>query len=273
MTQEPSHSPPTYTVSEDGVVITPDAWARAADDTAREALLSAVMSPEEFERYRRGRALRREIGRLLSRTPDGGPEEPAEGATYWMTLRAVAAAIRPRSRLIFWYGAAKGVTHRRVEPLRLTRVRRHWYLDAWDLDRNAARVFRVDRMAPPHLGDRMADPRPVPRWTPRDDFRATCLNRTGRMAADLVLRSNADEALGLLPDVDGILDPLDWQTFRFTALVGDWPRLIGALALGSPDPATGLPVDIAVEGPGDFRAVLARAATRLGAIASASGSV
>lgn len=270
MTEEPPHSPPAYTVSGDGVVITPEVWSRAADDAARDRLLAASMSPEEFQQYRGSRAARQEMGRLLSRMP---PSELQQGPTYWMTLRAVAAAIRPRSRLSFWYGAAKGVSHRHVEPLRLTRVRRHWYLDAWDLDKAAARVFRVDRMAPPHMGDRIADPRPVPRWTPPDDFRANCLNRNGRLEGDLVLHSAADEALALLPDVDGILDPVDWQTFRFNALVGDWPRLIGALALGSPDPSTGAPADIAVEGPDEFRVVLRRAADRLGAIASPNGSV
>ncbi len=253
--EEPPRTAPRYTVSQDGVVITPEVWANATDDDARDRLLAASMSPEEFASYQRGHQTRDEVDRLLSHSP---PPAPVTGPTYWMKLRSVAAAIRPRSRLTFWYGAEKGISHRHVDPLRLTRVRRHWYLDAWDFDKEAMRIFRIDRMAPPHVGDRLADPGPVPRWTPSDDFRAQVLNTGSRMAADLVLRSQDDDALARLPDVDGILDPIDWRTFGFTALVGDWRQLVAALAT--------VDAAITVRGPDDFREYLTRAATRLATI-------
>ncbi|AXE37373.1 helix-turn-helix transcriptional regulator [Acidipropionibacterium virtanenii] len=253
--EEPPRTAPRYTVSQDGVVITPEVWAKAGDDDARDQLLAASMSPEEFAAYKRGRQARDEVDRLLSHPP---PPAPVTGPTYWMKLRSVSAAIRPRRRLTFWYGAEKGISHRHVDPLRLTRVRRHWYLDAWDLDKEAGRLFRIDRMAPPHVGDRLPDPRPVPHRVPPDDFRAQALDPRTRLGADLVLRCQEDDALGRLPDVDGILDPLDWQTFAFTALVGDWRQLVAALAT--------VDAAITVRGPDEFLEYLTRAATRLATI-------
>jgi predicted DNA-binding transcriptional regulator YafY len=51
-----------------------------------------------------------------------------------------------------------------VEPYRLVNDRRRWYLVAWDLDRDAWRTFRVDRIEP-----RMpAGPRFTPRALPPD---------------------------------------------------------------------------------------------------------
>ena len=63
-------------------------------------------------------------------------------------LTRLAAAIRDRERLRFDYDAHDGTASvRLVEPQRLVHARRRWYLLAWDVDRDAWRTFRADRLA------------------------------------------------------------------------------------------------------------------------------
>jgi len=76
-------------------------------------------------------------------------------------LTVIAGACRDHERLRFDYRAHSGAASRRaVEPYRLVSDRRRWYLVAWDVERDAWRTFRVDRidLRTPH----------GPRFTPRD---------------------------------------------------------------------------------------------------------
>jgi predicted DNA-binding transcriptional regulator YafY len=62
-------------------------------------------------------------------------------------LQVLARSCRDRVRVRFSYAARDGeVTARWVEPERLVATGRRWYLLAWDVDRDAWRVFRLDRM-------------------------------------------------------------------------------------------------------------------------------
>lgn len=62
-------------------------------------------------------------------------------------LGELALACRDRERLRFVYTSREGArTERRVEPHTLAPADRHWYLLAWDLDREDWRTFRVDRL-------------------------------------------------------------------------------------------------------------------------------
>ncbi|MGW2159345.1 helix-turn-helix transcriptional regulator [Nonomuraea sp. NPDC001699] len=64
-------------------------------------------------------------------------------------LTVIASACRDHERLRFDYRTHSGTAGRRsVEPYRLVNDRRRWYLVAWDLDRDAWRTFRVDRIEP-----------------------------------------------------------------------------------------------------------------------------
>lgn len=58
-------------------------------------------------------------------------------------------AIQARREVHFTYRAASSgeETQRRVQPWRITGRRGAWYLSGFDLDRDAARVFRLDRIA------------------------------------------------------------------------------------------------------------------------------
>ncbi len=72
----------------------------------------------------------------------GGPSIDSE------LLGVVAQACLGPERLRFSYIDARGnATERYVEPLKLVRAARRWYLVARDRDREAWRTFRLDRMA------------------------------------------------------------------------------------------------------------------------------
>jgi predicted DNA-binding transcriptional regulator YafY len=70
-----------------------------------------------------------------------------EAATDPDLLLTLAQGCRRPERVRFEYRDSAGaVTERRVEPYGLVHASRHWYLVAFDLDRNDWRTFRVDRM-------------------------------------------------------------------------------------------------------------------------------
>ncbi len=81
-------------------------------------------------------------------------------------LVAISTAIRARETLRFDYADADGARTRepspprRVQPHHLVTSNRRWYLVAWDLEREAWRVFRADRISP-----RIPT---GPRFTPRE---------------------------------------------------------------------------------------------------------
>ncbi|MFJ3926092.1 helix-turn-helix transcriptional regulator [Streptomyces sp. NPDC090022] len=66
------------------------------------------------------------------------------------TLTVMASATAGQERLRFAYRARDGADSRRlVEPYRLVSTGRRWYLIAYDLERDAWRTFRVDRVTEP----------------------------------------------------------------------------------------------------------------------------
>ncbi|MFT4128263.1 MAG: YafY family protein [Gordonia sp. (in: high G+C Gram-positive bacteria)] len=82
----------------------------------------------------------------LEALPHSGQARPAVSAD---DLTAVATACHRHERLRFAYRAGDGTESRRdVEPYRLVRNGRRWYLVAWDTQRDDWRSFRVDRMRP-----------------------------------------------------------------------------------------------------------------------------
>ena len=78
-------------------------------------------------------------------------------------LVAVAQACRGQEQLRFGYAAADGTeSSRLVEPHRLVARGRRWYLVAWDLQREAWRTFRMDRLARPFANGVRFTPRELP---------------------------------------------------------------------------------------------------------------
>jgi len=88
--------------------------------------------------------LRHRLETLLAATavlPRPGPVVEAD------VLAAIAGAVRAREQLRFEYESFDGAASRRTaEPHRLVHTRGRWYLAAWDVDREAWRTFRVDRV-------------------------------------------------------------------------------------------------------------------------------
>jgi predicted DNA-binding transcriptional regulator YafY len=106
--------------------------------------------------------LRRRVDALADATETtvfnrGGPSVPAD------VLVAVAQACRGLEQLRFGYAAADGTeSSRLVEPHRLVARGRRWYLVAWDLQRDAWRTFRVDRLSRPFANGVRFTPRELP---------------------------------------------------------------------------------------------------------------
>ena len=74
---------------------------------------------------------------------DASLRDPIDAAI----LSALAGACRSSERVHFSYRAFAGeVTQRRVEPSQIVHTGQRWYLVAKDLDRDAWRSFRVDRI-------------------------------------------------------------------------------------------------------------------------------
>ncbi|NUR91929.1 MAG: WYL domain-containing protein, partial [Nonomuraea sp.] len=95
------------------------------------------------------------------------------------TLMAIADTARRRERLRFGYTSVNGeATVRSVEPYNLVSVGRHWYLVAWDVERDDWRTFRVDRMEP----RTPTGPRFAPREPPDGDVAAYLLRQLSERA-------------------------------------------------------------------------------------------
>jgi predicted DNA-binding transcriptional regulator YafY len=78
-------------------------------------------------------------------------------------LVALAEAVRDRVSVRFEYrDEQKRASRRRVEPHRLVHTGRRWYLLAYDLDREAWRTLRVDRIQRLPTTDRRFAERPPP---------------------------------------------------------------------------------------------------------------
>lgn len=127
--------------------------------------------------------------------PSPGPQLDMDVVTV------IASACRDRERLRFDYQAHSRATSKRsVEPYRLLNGRRRWYLVAWDLDRDAWRTFRVDRieLRTPN------GPRFTPRALPPDDEIAAQVARgvgeaTWRYQARVIVHAPATYVRARLP--------------------------------------------------------------------------
>ncbi|HEX2130273.1 MAG TPA: YafY family protein [Actinophytocola sp.] len=107
--------------------------------------------------------LRRRADALRSMTVPIEWTEQTSPAVDSDVLTAVALVCRDTERLRFDYTAADGRrTDRHVEPHRLVRLGRRWYLVAYDLTRHDWRSFRLDRLASPQGTGARFRPRDLP---------------------------------------------------------------------------------------------------------------
>jgi predicted DNA-binding transcriptional regulator YafY len=127
--------------------------------------------------------------------PSSGPRVDPD------VLTVIASACRDHERLRFDYRTHSGAgSQRSVEPYRLINDRRRWYLVAWDVDRDAWRTFRVDRIDP----RTPAGPRFTPRALPPDHEVTAQVARgvgeaTWRYRARVIVHAPATWVQGRLP--------------------------------------------------------------------------
>jgi predicted DNA-binding transcriptional regulator YafY len=151
--------------------------------------------------------LRQRVNTLHRATVRVGGTGPAVSAD---TLMAIADACRRHERLRFDYTSPLGgATFRSVEPHSLVSFGRHWYLVAWDTERDDWRTFRVDRLTP----RTPTGPRFAPREPPDGDV-ATYLShqlssRTWRCQATVTLQESADAVAERVWPGMGVVEPVD----------------------------------------------------------------
>src|SRR5215813_13148099 len=149
-------------------------------------------------------------------------------------LTVIASACRDHERLRFDYLAHSGATSRRtVEPYRLVYDRQRWYLVAWDLDKDAWRTFRADRIELRTPTGPRFTPRPLP---PDDELLAQTARGIGeatwRYRARVIVRAPAAHVRGRLP-IPVEVEPLGEDQCAFEP-GSDHPEML-ALYLGMLD--------------------------------------
>ena len=205
--------------------------------------------------------LRRQVGALHAHAlpmPARGPTVDPD------VLTAIACACRDHDRLRFDYRAHSGVASRRsVEPYRLVNDRQRWYLMAWDIDRDAWRTFRADRieLRPP------PGPRFAPRALPSDQEIAAQAARgvgeaTWRYRARVIVHAPAAHVRDRLP-IPVEVEPLAGDQCVFEP-GSDHPEML-ALYLGLLD------ADFTVLGSPELVAALGQLAGRFQRAIDASG--
>ncbi|MBB5917117.1 putative DNA-binding transcriptional regulator YafY [Nocardia transvalensis] len=134
--------PPLLLDDEEAVAVAVGLRAAAGQAVAgiEDASVRALAKLEQVLPARLRRRVRVVSGATAA-AANGGPQADPE------VLAALAAAVTNRERVRFAYrDAAGGETRRHAEPFGLAVRRGRWYVVAYDLDRDAWRGFRVDRV-------------------------------------------------------------------------------------------------------------------------------
>ncbi|NEB76106.1 YafY family transcriptional regulator [Streptomyces sp. SID14478] len=159
------------------------------------------------------------------------------------TLTVIASAAAGTERLRFHYRAADGnATRRLVEPLRLVSTGRRWYLVAYDIDRDAWRTFRVDRVSEPFATGARFVPREVPEGDAAEYLRRSMETRGGgTYEVDVEFSAPAEDVAEKVPAAVGRPEalagggcrvrasasgPVEWMAVRL-AMTGFEFRVVG----------------------------------------------
>lgn len=171
-------------------------------------------------------------------------------------LALLAGACRDLRGVRFRYTDHGGkISARRVEPFKLVLAEGRWYLVAWDVDRQAWRTFRVDRVA----GKATVEERFTAREGPAEDLRAFVREGYWRSVETCRARVrvflSAEEASKRFPG--GVFAATSDRECDWEAAASSWDRL--AIHLGWMGADFTLP-----NGPAELVAAVRRMETRYG---------
>ncbi|MFC7306214.1 helix-turn-helix transcriptional regulator [Streptomyces monticola] len=138
------------------------------------------------------------------------------------TLTVLASATTGREKLRFGYRAGDGAQSRRlVEPYRLVSTGRRWYLVAYDLERDAWRTFRVDRVDEPFATGARFTPRELPEGDAAEFMRRTVWQGQQSYDLDVTFAAPAAHVSARLPGTIGTPEAVDGSSCRLRASVTD----------------------------------------------------
>lgn len=138
---------------------------------------------------------------------------PAGPTVDPLALSTIASACRDSEQLRFDYQDRHGKpTHRTVEPNGLVYAGRSWYLVAWDVERQAWRSFRVDRM-----GKRLSPGPRVPKRSPPEGGLASYVARALSVGpyefrAQIIVHAPLERLTKQVRPNFGLLQAVDPQT-------------------------------------------------------------
>ncbi|WP_405134556.1 helix-turn-helix transcriptional regulator [Nocardia sp. NBC_01388] len=171
--------------------------------------------------------LRRRVRVIGAATATFSPAGPTADPEVLATL---AATITNHERVRFAYRDAKGAESRRnIEPIGLATNQRRWYLVGFDLDRQAWRSFRVDRVESPQpTGARF-----TPRELPAADAAAYIAGDrtdwgTGTYRVDVIIHAPSYRVAGRVGDQPGEITAIDTETCRMAGERDDAPEWLAA---------------------------------------------
>ncbi|MFB8087169.1 helix-turn-helix transcriptional regulator [Streptomyces sp. NPDC055992] len=124
------------------------------------------------------------------------------------TLTVMASAVTGRERLRFAYRAGDGAESRRqVEPYRLVSTGWRWYLVAYDLEREAWRTFRVDRVSEPFATGSRFTPRELPAGDAAEFLSSSMARRQPETEVEVSFAAPPEFVASRLPGSIGPLEP------------------------------------------------------------------
>ena len=208
--------------------------------------------------------LRRRISALGNATSAFGVEGPRIDADMLATL---AGACRDGTRVRFSYVARdERTSQRRAEPSAVVHSGYRWYLVAFDLDRDAWRTFRIDRIrGTVRLAER-GRPRQVPGGDPAAFVRAQLRSAGAEPEAEpgrIRLLASAAEIRKRVPSRYATVEP-DGEQACLVITRGAWSRQFVVWMATLQEP-------MEVLGPPELAAAAAALGERLSAAAGAVG--
>ncbi|WP_278264507.1 YafY family protein [Nocardia sp. AG03] len=145
-------------------------------------------------------------------------------------LTTLAAAVSNRERLRFDYRDAAGTASRRhAEPLGVVASGRRWYLVAYDLDRDAWRGYRADRIENPRPTGARVLARDLPAADPADYIAGRRTDwATPEYRAEVAIDAPIQRVAGRLGEEPGTLVADSDTTCRLTGTRDDDPAWLAA---------------------------------------------